>query len=92
MVLCWACCHGEDVRSDVECWITAVGRGLVFGVCDACAGFGWRVCRDGFFMDCESGSGAFWARRTPRWVFAGSRERFGEGWQGGVRDGVAWVV
>ncbi len=28
------------------------------------------------FMDCESGSGAFWARRTSRWASA-VRSRFG---------------
>ena len=58
------------------------GRGLVFGVCGAFMGVGLRAYRDGFFMDCKSGSGAFWARRTSRWVFAGSRERFGEGLRG----------
>ena len=24
-----------------------------------------------FFVDCESGSGAFWTRRTPWWVLLG---------------------
>jgi len=32
------CCHGEDARSDAECWITTVGWGLVFGVCGVFVG------------------------------------------------------
>ena len=39
-----------------------------------------------FFMDCESGSGAFWARRTPRWVLLGCESGLA-GLAGVVRGG-----
>ncbi len=44
----------------IECWITAEGRV-------------WRLRPEVrvFFVDCESGSGAFWTRRTLRWVLPG---------------------
>ncbi len=46
------------------------------------------------FMDCESGSGAFWARRTSRVALAmRSREgRRGWGLAGVIRDWLAWGV
>ena len=43
-----------------------------------------------FFVDCESGSGAFWTRGTARLGFALARKRWG-GLAGAVRGGLAWV-
>ena len=84
-VCAFGVCAVVTGRCEIECWVLDHCRWAGFGVWYLWHGggltlLGWRiVCRDGFFMDCESGSGAFWARRTPRWVFAGLRERFGEG-------------
>ncbi len=40
-----------------------------------------------FFMDCESGSGAFWTRKDASVGFAGLRERLG-----GIDGGGPWRV
>ncbi len=51
------------MRSGVRCWITIIGWGVAFGACEYACGLSLWGCCDVFFMDCESGSGAFWTRK-----------------------------
>ena len=83
----------EDARSGFGCWITAVGRGLVFGACDV-------------FVGCLVTDG--WVEMGSLWIVNQVLVRFGRAgrlggfllgrvavWRGSageVRDGLAWVV
>ncbi len=57
-------------------------------------GMGVSRCVRVVFMDCESGSGAFWARRTSRLALAVSSRLGRGGWvlMGVIRDVLAWGV
>ena len=68
------------------------GEGLGFWVLGHCrwAGFGAWGLKRVFFVDCESGSGAFWTRGTARRVLL-RRASVGAGRTRAVRGGLAWV-
>ena len=73
----WALGAGSPRRG---VWRLGLGR----------AGLAVPICAGVFFVDCESGSGAFWTRGTPRRVWPG-RASGGAGRGEGSVAGLAWV-